>query len=315
MPEPDAFAAEEQNDEPEASEVLQFDQAEYATSAPAGPTCALCKRAIDDAYYEINGKVLCATCRQRVEASFRGGSPVARAIKALVFGSVAAAAGAVAYYAIVSLTHSNWGIFAIVLGFMVGGAIRKGSGNRGGLFYQFLALFLTYSAIVGMLALGSFAGRRQVGQEKPATDLAAKKVEEAPAKTDAPHPADAGLAGDSAPRNVAKAQDGTQRDQPSDVKQANVPAGGKDAAGPDVMPDLHRRPVLLALLGVVLLVLLYANPIYHAFHFPISGLIFSFALWEAWRLNRRVKLVFNGPFRVSAADASAGAPEDVQDGG
>ena len=35
---------------------------------------------------------------------------------------------------------------------------------------------------------------------------------------------------------------------------------------------------------------------------PISGLIFGFALWEAWKINRRVQLTFNGPFRLATPD-------------
>ena len=151
MSEPNASAPGEDDDaDLEAGDELQFDQAEYATPAPAGPNCGVCKRPIDDAYYEINGKVVCATCRQQVEAAFRGGSRVARLIKALVFGAAAGIVGAVLYYAIIRMTGLNIGLVAVVVGLMVGGAVRKGSGNRGGLFYQLLAVFLTYSAIVVM---------------------------------------------------------------------------------------------------------------------------------------------------------------------
>src|SRR5262245_37653144 len=84
MSEPDALAAEEDGDAgPEAGNGLQFDQAEYETPAPAGPSCALCKQPINDEYHELNGKILCVTCRQRVEGAFRGGSTLARAVKAV----------------------------------------------------------------------------------------------------------------------------------------------------------------------------------------------------------------------------------------
>ena len=161
MSEPNASGPEEDDDaDLEAGDELQFDQAEYATPAPEGPSCGVCKRPIDDMYYEINGKVFCATCRQRIEAAFRGGSRLARVIKALVFGSVAAIAGAVLYYAIIRITGCNIGLVAVVVGFMVGGAVRKGTGNRGGLFYQFLALFLAYMAI----GLMNFPADRRIDQ-------------------------------------------------------------------------------------------------------------------------------------------------------
>ena len=148
MPERDASAAPEDNDAAlQAGGELQFDQAEFTTPAPDGPSCGFCKRPVEDAYYELGGKICCASCRQQVETAVRGGSSLARVVKALFLGSVAAVAGAALYYAIIRITGYNIGLVAIVVGFMVGGAVRNGTGNRGGLFYQFLALFLAYVAI------------------------------------------------------------------------------------------------------------------------------------------------------------------------
>ena len=129
---------------------IQFDQAEYATPAADGPSCGVCHSPIDGEYYETGGKVFCPSCRHNVEAAFRGGSRVARVFKALILGSVASAVGAVLYYAILRATGYNIGLVAVVVGVMVGRAVRTGTGGRGGRFYQFLAVFLTYSAIVAM---------------------------------------------------------------------------------------------------------------------------------------------------------------------
>ena len=73
---------------------LQFDHAEPTTPVSPGPSCDACKRPIRDAYYEINGKVLCTSCRHRIEASLRGGSGLARFIRAVVLGTGAAIAEA-----------------------------------------------------------------------------------------------------------------------------------------------------------------------------------------------------------------------------
>jgi hypothetical protein len=148
MSESNAARPDEDRDAPdEEGHELQFDEAEYAIPAPAGPTCGVCKRPIDDVCFEINGKICCATCRQKVEAAFRGGSGAVRGLRALIFGAVAAIAGAALYYLIIRVTGYNIGLVAIVVGFMVGGAVHKGYGNRGDLFYQFLSLFLPYVAI------------------------------------------------------------------------------------------------------------------------------------------------------------------------
>src|SRR5207245_910442 len=42
----------------------------------------------------------------------------------------------------------EFGLVAVVVGVLVGGAVRKGSNGRGGWRYQLLAMFLTYSAVV-----------------------------------------------------------------------------------------------------------------------------------------------------------------------
>ena len=149
MAESSAFASHG-DDVPIEPDEIQFDQAEYATTVPSGPTCGVCQRAIVDEYYELGGKVFCSSCRQGVETALRGGSRLARVIKALVFGSAAAAVGAVIYYVILRATGYNIGLVAVLVGFMVGGAVRKGTGNRGGLFYQILAVFLAYTAIGAM---------------------------------------------------------------------------------------------------------------------------------------------------------------------
>ena len=81
---------------------------------------------------------------------FHQGSRLGRGFKAIVFGTIGAALGAILYYAIMRITGLNIGLVAIVVGLLVGGAVKAGSGNRGGWFYQLLAVFLTYSAIAIM---------------------------------------------------------------------------------------------------------------------------------------------------------------------
>jgi len=327
MSEPDAFTShEDDNAAQEAGDELQFDQAEYATPAPAGPSCGFCKRPIDDAYHEINGKVICATCRQRVEAAFRGGSGVARVIKALIFGSVAAVAGAVLYYAIVRISGYNIGLVAVVVGFMVGGAVRKGTSNRGGLFYQLLAVFLTYSAI-GLMDLSLLIGEslkaakqeneqaqgvpgkidRDAGKAKAQPDAPAVAAHDPPArpKADAPPGPSAGTPGRD---QAQKPNDKTTTVEGRDKNKHEVAAPAKAAPPPErTLPGLE-----FILTG---LAILYALPVLHAFQYPISGLIYCFALWEAWKINKGVQLVFNGPFRVSTGVSNAPAREDVDDGG
>jgi hypothetical protein len=125
---------------------LQFDHAEQAV--PGGATCAFCKQPILASYYEMNGKVACQRCRGQILATWNRGSPSTRFAKALGLGAAAAALGAGLYFGIEALTGYEFGLVAIVVGLLVGSAVRKGSNGRGGWRYQALAMFLTYSAVV-----------------------------------------------------------------------------------------------------------------------------------------------------------------------
>jgi hypothetical protein len=124
-----------------------FERAERAKDAPGGPYCRQCGGPIRDEYYDVGGDVACPSCvtnRGQVRGRWM------RGLKALLFGSLAAAVGAGVYRMIAFGTGWNFSIVAILVGYMVGGAVRSGSGDQGGRIYQVLAVFLTYSAIVGM---------------------------------------------------------------------------------------------------------------------------------------------------------------------
>src|SRR5436305_13876301 len=96
---------------------LQFDEAEFTEPAHAVTTCTACQTPIADLYYEAGGKIVCDPCRHKIEAMFQGGSRLGRAFKALVLGTVAAAAGAVLYDMVSKITGGRWtGLVAICAG-------------------------------------------------------------------------------------------------------------------------------------------------------------------------------------------------------
>src|SRR2546426_12468468 len=82
-------------------------------------------------------------------AGWSHGSSGRRFAKALALGLGAAVVGAAIYFGIAALTGYEFGLVAIVVGLLVGGAVRKGSNGRGGRRYQLLAAFLTYTPVVG----------------------------------------------------------------------------------------------------------------------------------------------------------------------
>jgi len=126
---------------------LQFDHVERDGSS-SNLTCAACNQAIATSYYEVNGNVTCQRCRNQIMAGWNRGSPGGRFARALGLGLGAAVVGAGIYFGIAALTGYEFGLVAIVVGVLVGGAVRKGSNGRGGRRYQLLAMFLTYTAVV-----------------------------------------------------------------------------------------------------------------------------------------------------------------------
>ena len=126
---------------------LQFDRAEFATPAPAA-ACRACGQAIGDLYYDVNGQPFCQTCRGHLQHALEGGSKVGRLLRAALYGSLAGLAGAAIYYGVTKATNTNFGLISVLVGLMVGKAVKTGSDARGGWFYQALAMLITYTAIV-----------------------------------------------------------------------------------------------------------------------------------------------------------------------
>jgi hypothetical protein len=127
---------------------LQFDRAEFEGATPPAAACSLCQTPLVDAYYEVGGAVTCDACRRKIEIEWNQGSGLGRFVRAVVFGTLAAAAGCALYYGVLAVTGFEIGLIAIVVGAMVGSAVHAGSRGRGGWLYQGLAMFLTYSSIV-----------------------------------------------------------------------------------------------------------------------------------------------------------------------
>jgi hypothetical protein len=285
---------------------LQFDQAEYTLDSPAAQpeatSCAACKRPIEEVYFEAGGKILCASCRDKIQAFGQRGGGVTRVLKALVFGSIGAAVGALLYYAIMRITGYNIGLVAVVVGVLVGGAVRAGSENRGGRFYQLLAVFLTYSAIAAMYVPEMLAviqkGLEQDGGVEVA-DADGKQWAPEKAKPDAERKKEAPA--EKHQPNAAK------KDEALSAKPA-APAPVTKPAAPTPAAPRERVAIggfmFAAAMVIVLMVgFAYSIPVLVAFQAPISGLIFCFAIWEAWKINRRVQIAFNGPFRLAAPEA------------
>ena len=150
--------------QPPDSDPLQFDTAEYAGS---GPVCSGCRQPAFSDYFRANNRVFCRSCRSAIEQHLDQPGQLGRAA---LWGVGAAVAGAALYYAVLAITHLQIGLIAVAVGYLVGRAVRQGSGTIGGRRYQVLAVALTYLAIASSYLPGLYSARTQAGA--PASDLA-----------------------------------------------------------------------------------------------------------------------------------------------
>jgi hypothetical protein len=133
-------------------EELQFDRViteSTSSGAPSQPAviCAACHTSIQTVYHHINGKVFCSRCRTAVESAAKTPRGLVPLMTAGLFGLGAGAIGAAIYYAVIAFAHLEIGLVAILIGYMVGYAVRKGARGRGGLRFQVMAVALTYVSI------------------------------------------------------------------------------------------------------------------------------------------------------------------------
>ncbi|HXX92220.1 MAG TPA: hypothetical protein VEN81_01215 [Planctomycetota bacterium] len=250
---------------------LQFDKAEpREPSAPGGVSCLACKKPVLDAYFTLNARILCPACKSLLETHQASGSSAGRVLKAFLFGLGAALIGTL-IFALMLQKHVYIALVAILVGFLVGKAVRAGSGGRGGRGYQVMAVLLTYSSIVSGYIPTILEG---VKQHSPRSTAPAAKPGE--------NPGAPGEAPPSAVQSPGKPTDGTQEFKPGCFN------------------------VVVALL--VLFAIACASPWLAGFENVLGWIIIAVALIEALRLTRAMPLAFNGPFRVGGPPTSPEAP-------
>lgn len=268
------------------NEPLQFDVAESsaASDAPYRAHCGGCGQPIRETYYEVNGSVVCEGCRAVIERP--RGTRLRRVLQATGLGTLAAIGGSLLYFGVAALTGREFGLVAIAVGFMVGTAVRKGSGGRGGWAYQTLAIALTYLAIVSTYVPLVVKEFQKTGSSRTAGEHAVTPVPMDTITISARGPTLSVRSADSSVR--------ARRAESAPVMQAGTPR-------PVPKADSARLGPGTVLLGIGALVLLAAIvPIAAGFSNLIGLLIIAIAVFEAWKLNRRVQLVIAGPYRVGA---------------
>ena len=126
---------------------LQFQTAEpVSPTLASGMSCVVCHTAIGKIYFHAQGAVVCELCAKRIETGQQA-PPALSLARAALYGGGAALAGSTLYALVAIFTGLEVGLIAILVGWMVGKAIRHASRGMGGRPQQILAVVLTYFAI------------------------------------------------------------------------------------------------------------------------------------------------------------------------
>lgn len=262
----------------EATE-LQFETAE-APHAPSDLQCAGCKEPLGS-YYEVNAGRVCRRCRDQLLAAFNA-PHLGGLLRATGLGIVAAALGAGLYYGVAALTGYELGLISIVVGLLVGFAVRMGARGRGGWRYQALAVFLTYVSIASTYMPGVIAAMKQ----KRDTPAAAQPA--------------------AAAADTATTPDAARTDVAAPAAAAALPPAPSDAPSP-TSPNAATKPEsspTSALAAIPLLfVFMLAVPFLAGLDNFMGLVLIAIALYEAWKVNRGVVLSVKGPFDVETARA------------
>ncbi|HEV7668727.1 MAG TPA: hypothetical protein VGS22_09400 [Thermoanaerobaculia bacterium] len=254
---------------------LQFDRVELE-AAPAvrqAPECAFCRIPLRSFYFDVNGRMACEACRFKIEEQFKKGPGAAGFLRAAGAGLGAAIAGSALYYAVRALTGYEIGLISILVGFMVGKAVRWGVRGRGGWVFQTLAMFLTYMAIVSTyipLLINEIKGQME---SKPAVV--------APAVTSS---------GSAAAHGAGKAK----TSEPGSKKPTE-----------DSSEEMTFGKAVVGVLAIFALAA--AVPFLAGFENILGLVIIAFGLWEAWKLNKRPAIAILGPLDLGRAPSSVPA--------
>lgn len=262
------------DDKPGTDAPLQFDRVQAGktdagtAAAPRGVVCQSCGAAIRTNYFSLGEASICGLCRANFEESVEQSRSWPTFFKASLFGLAASIVGAIIYYGVIAITNFEIGLVAILIGYMVGFAIRKGALGFGGRRYQFLALALTYLAV--SLAYVPLAFQAVGDEEKP---------------------------GDTTVVHAKPAIPGPEPDATAEITATRIPLTDEpEPAKPLTVSGFFKALGALAVvfLGLPVIAIIYSMP-----QGLISALIIGFGLRQAWRMTAEIPLEVTGPYRVS----------------
>lgn len=124
-----------------------FDKADALAPGPA-TACEICHRPLSGSYFTVNGQTVCDSCRASVSGFLAPtGSALGRVVRAVGFGLAFGLVGTAVWYVVEHALNMHIGLVAILIGYLAGTGVSRGSNRVGGTGYQVLAVALTYVCI------------------------------------------------------------------------------------------------------------------------------------------------------------------------
>jgi hypothetical protein len=148
---------------PPSVDSLQFQTADIIEKKPA---CSQCASLLGNEYYQLAGSDICPACA----AAFQSGQQRPRqtwVMRGFFYGLAAAIGCSILYATIVWITNFELALMAILVGYVVGKAVLRGSRGLGGRRCQIVAVALTYFSITtSYLPLMFKAAEKTEGQSR-----------------------------------------------------------------------------------------------------------------------------------------------------
>lgn len=253
-----------------ATDMVPAAPAHDRTCDRASVACNECAAPLRTEYFHVRGSVMCAMCTARLEreaAPLQEWLPV---LRGAVFGLAAAMLGAAIYYSFVTITDFELGLIAIVSGYLVGWAVRRGAGGRGGRRLQVAAVAMTYVSMA--LAYTPLVTMHPSDEELARAATAPEYAMIDGAATDGWEPAPVSYAANVGPIDAG--------DLPADASPLNP----VEAAG----------VVAIFVLALPLFVVFGSMPVG-----LLSGVIIAFGMRQAWKMTGVHRVKVEGPFPLA----------------
>ena len=142
--------------------------------------CGLCRAPIAAVFFTMRSLILCPACAGGIIKRHAGAG---RQRRAVIVGLVVSAIFAVLWFLATRSTGWPLSPLALAAGIVIGLAVHQGSGGRGGLHYQIIAVLLVYGAFVVRYVPPVFGGIADAIKAQHGAKIVVQGISNAPGTT------------------------------------------------------------------------------------------------------------------------------------